>query len=104
MKVTFQTKKLEKQCTIAKETKKVYGNQMADLIHQRIDQIKASENVEELVKFRIGRCHPLHNENNKRRKRVNQYAMDLIHPYRLVFEKKENTIQIANIVSIEDYH
>lgn len=30
--------------------------------------------------------------------------MDLVHPYRLVFEKIDNQIQIAKIVSIEDYH
>ena len=48
--------------------------------------------------------HSLHNENNNKRKRTNQYAMDLVHPYRLVFEKIDNQIQIAKIVSIEDYH
>ncbi len=30
--------------------------------------------------------------------------MDLGHPYRLVFEKIEEEIQIAEIQSIEDYH
>lgn len=84
--------------------KKKYGNEMAYKIHQRIDEIKASENVEILVQYRIGRCHPLYNENNNKRKRTNQYAMDLVHPYRLVFEKIDNQIQIAKIVSIEDYH
>lgn len=104
MKVTYKTKKLEKQCTNANETRKSYGRNMANLIHQRIDQIKAAENVEQLVRYHIGRCHPLHDERNKRRIRVNQYAMDLVHPYRLVFEKIGDEIQIANIVSIEDYH
>ena len=52
--------------------KKKYGNEMAYKIHQRIDEIKASENVEILVQYRIGRCHPLHNENNNKRKRTNQ--------------------------------
>lgn len=30
--------------------------------------------------------------------------MDLVHPYRLVFEKQGNEIQIANILEITDYH
>ena len=30
--------------------------------------------------------------------------MDLVHPYRLVFEKEENQIQLVKITSIEDYH
>ena len=33
-----------------------------------------------------------------------QYAMDLVHPYRLVFEKKGTEIQIAIIMEITDYH
>lgn len=104
MKVTYKSKKLEKRCTIARETIKVYGVNKAELIHQRIDQIKAADTVEHLVQYHIGRCHPLHDENNQRRTRRNQYAMDLGHPYRLVFEKIEEEIQIAEIQSIEDYH
>lgn len=30
--------------------------------------------------------------------------MDLVHPYRLVFEKNGDEIQIANILEIIDYH
>lgn len=103
MKILFRTKKLEKNCTDARLTRKFYG-ESAELIHQRISEIKAADTVEELVKYRIGRCHSLYDENNKRRTRINQYAMDLKHPYRLVFEKIGDEIQIANIVSIEDYH
>lgn len=36
--------------------------------------------------------------------RQNQYAVDLVHPYRLVFEKQGELIQIANIIEIVDYH
>lgn len=82
MKVTYKSKKLEKRCTIVRETIKVYGVNKAELIHQRIDQIKSADTVEHLVQYHIGRCHP----------------------YRLVFEKIEKEIQIAEIQSIEDYH
>ena len=51
-----------------------------------------------MVQFKIGRCHLLKGD------RKNQYAVDLIHPYRLVFEKKGNEIQIAFILEIVDYH
>lgn len=51
-----------------------------------------------MVQFKIGRCHPLKGD------RKNQYAVDLVHPYRLVFEKKGNEIQIAFISEIVDYH
>ena len=41
MKITYKNKKLEKICTNAKVAEKKYGNEMADKIHQRIDQISA---------------------------------------------------------------
>ena len=66
--------------------------------NQRIDEITAAETVEMMIQFHIGRCHPL------RQNRKGQYAVDLVHPYRLVFEKHGNTIQIAHILEITDYH
>lgn len=48
----------------------------------RIDQIKASDSVEQMIQFHIGRCHLLKGN------RKNQYAVDLVHPQRLIFEKK----------------
>ena len=104
LEITFKTNKLEKTCTIASETKKAYGNDMAELIHRRLDQIASADTIDILLIGRIGRCHALHDESHNRRKRKNQYAMDLTQPYRLVFELIDNKIQIANIVSIEDYH
>ena len=71
---------------------------MAKIIHQRIDEITAAESIEEMIKYRIGNCHPLKGN------RKNQYAVDLEHPFRLVFKKKESKIQIAHIIEIIDYH
>ena len=85
-------------CTIASIAEKKYATRMAELIHRRVDQIEAADSVEQLIQFQIGRCHPLHQN------REGQYAMDLVHPMRLVFEKKGNEIQIANIIEITDYH
>ena len=67
-------------------------------IHQCIDEIGAADTVEMMIQFHIGRCHPL-TQNRK-----GQYAVDLVHPYRLVFEKNGDEIQIANILEIVDYH
>ena len=98
MQIDYRTRKLEKVCTIAYEAEKQYGHDMAEKIQQRIDEISAALNVEMMVQFKIGRCHPLKGD------RKNQYAVDLVHPYRLVFEKKGNEIQIAFILEIVDYH
>ncbi len=98
MDITYKTKKIEKICTNVKAADRTYGKEMAEKIHMRIDEITAADTVEMMIQFRIGRCHPLTNN------RKGQYAVDLVHPYRLVFEKHGSEIQIAHIVEIVDYH
>ena len=98
MDITYRNNRLKKICTDAKIAEKMYGRTMADKIHQRIDEIAAADTVEMMIRFHIGRCHSL-TQNRK-----GQYAVDLIHPYRLIFEKKGDSIQIANILEIVDYH
>lgn len=75
-----------------------YGEGMADKITQRIMELQSADNVELLIQYSVGRCHPLNGNRN------GQYAMDLVHPYRLIFEKKGNILQLVRIISIEDYH
>lgn len=98
MKVEYKSRGIEKVCEDASVAERKYGREMAEKIQLRIDQIRAADSVEMMIQFKIGRCHPLH-QNRK-----NQYAVDLVHPQRLVFEKKGNEIQIANIIEIVDYH
>ena len=98
MKIEYSNKGIEKVCTDASVAIKRHGDQMAEKIHQRIDEISAADTVELMIQFKIGRCHPLHQNRN------NQYAVDLIQPYRLIFEKKGNTIQVTRIIEIVDYH
>ena len=98
MDITYRSKKVGKICTDAKAAERAYGKDMAVKIHQRIDEIGAADTVEMMIQFHIGRCHPL-TQNRK-----GQYAVDLVHPYRLVFEKNGDEIQIANILEIVDYH
>ena len=98
MDITYRTKKLEKICTDAKTAEKAYGSRMAELIDQRMGEIAAADSVEMMIQFHLGRCHPL------KQNRKGHYAVDLVHPYRLVFEKHGETIQIAHILEIIDYH
>ena len=71
---------------------------MAGKIIQRVNELTAADSVEMLLKYQIGRCHSLKGD------RKGQFAMDLVHPFRLVFEKSGNKIQVAKIIEIEDYH
>ena len=59
MDITYKTKKLRRICTDAKTAERAYGIEMAAKIHQRIDEISATDSVEVLIKYHIGRCHPL---------------------------------------------
>ena len=98
MDITYKNKKIQRVCTDAKTAERIYGSLMAEMIHQRIAEISAAETVEIMIQFRIGRCHPL-TQNRK-----GQYAVDLVHPYRLVFETNGEDIQIAHILEVVDYH
>lgn len=71
---------------------------MAEKIQQRVDEITAAETVELMIQFRIGRCHPLKGG------RKGQFAVNLVHPYQLVFKIRGTEVQIACILMIEDYH
>lgn len=98
LQIEYNNRALEKVCTDAQEARKKYGQKMAEKIQQRIGEISAAPSVETLVQFKIGRCHALGGNRN------GQYAMDLVHPYRLVFKKNGTDIQIVKILEIVDYH
>ena len=98
MTVEYKNRDIEKTCTKASYAEKKFGLRMAEKIQMRIDQIQAASNVEEMVQYGVGRCHALKGN------RKGQYAMDLVHPMRLVFEKNGSTVQIAVIQEIVNYH
>ena len=72
-------------------------------LYERLQQITQATSIETLIILRLGRCHPLYGD------RLGQYAMDLIHPYRLIFTQYGNTqygntVDIVEIQEIVDYH
>ena len=103
MKIRYRTKKLEKVCTNAKKAQQDWGEKQAEKIFLRVEQLSAADTVDELIAGRIGRCHALTGD------RKDQYAMDLIHPYRLIFSITDDIVQIADVETamiedIKDYH
>lgn len=98
MQVNYKNRQIEKICTNASVAAKKFDKRTVGLIQQRVDEIHAADSVEMLVQFGIGRCHPLVGD------RKGQFAMDLVHPLRLVFEVIRDEIQIAEIQEIVDYH
>lgn len=98
MEIEYKNKGIRKVCTDASYATRKYGSEMACKIDQRIGEIIAADSVEEMIKYQLGRCHPLHQN------REGQYAVDLCHPHRLIFEKKAHTVKIVTIIEIVDYH
>ena len=98
LQVTYKSNNLERTCTNYSIAKRKYGERMAGLIHQRVDELKSASSVDMLVQYSIGRCHPLEGD------RKGEYAMDLVHPYRLIFEHNKTEIYLVRIINIEDYH
>ena len=103
LEIEYKNKKLERQCTIYKEAVRSYGKDMAVKIEQVIGELEAADSVNFLEKHSISRCHALIGN------RKGEFAMDLVHPFRLVFEKKENTIELkrvemVKVTDIINYH
>ena len=98
LQIKFKSKKIESECTDADVARKHFGQQMAEKIQQRMAEIESADNVEQMIQFKVGRCHHLKGD------RKNQYAVDLVQPFRLIFTVKSDLIEIAVIKEIIDYH
>lgn len=100
MDITYKSRELEKICEDKKVSVKSYGIDMANKIKLRINEIRASDSVEEIIQYQIGRCHALVGD------RFGEYAVDLVQPFRLIFIKDDDTkqIKVVKIMEIIDYH
>lgn len=110
MDIYYKTKQLEKTFNKSENLQKEYG-QSADKIKQRLSELAAINNLSEIFKHPSARCHELKGEYK------GKFAVDLKHPYRLIFEpyhdpiptKDDGGIDLVKITTIrilkiEDYH
>ena len=111
MDVTFSTNKLAKLCSTAKEMKAKWGQRMAERLQQRLFELVAADTLDDVPRVPPPRCHELTGDLK------GKLAVDLIHPYRLVFspghdprpEKKDGGLDWAQVTEIVveaviDYH
>lgn len=80
MDVTLRTAKLKKECEVHRNAVRKHGQRMADLIRRRLGELKGAETLEAMRNITGARCHEL------RENRKGQLSVDLVHPYRLIFE------------------
>lgn len=110
MDITFDDNKLRKYANDEKKARQKLGDRRAKLYKQRLDDLKDVDNLEETREL-PGNFHELVGD------RKGQWACNLDHPYRLIFEPHEDPIPTnedgqyiwveikgVEIIEIEDYH
>ena len=111
MEIVFRTRKLAKTFNSLNMLQRAYGDRMARTIAMRIALLNAARTLS-MVPFRPPvRRHQLRGDRDE------QYAVDLVHPYRLVFEPAHeplprrddsgvdtDRVTAIRIVEVIDYH
>ena len=111
MNIAFRTKKLEKTFNSKREMDKTYGDRMARALAIRLAVLRSAQALSMVPSTPPERRHQLHGS------RRGHYAVDLIHPYRLIFKPNHHPvphlpdggIDVAEvtaitIVDVIDYH
>ncbi len=110
MDITFKTAKMEKVFNSERELQREYGKQ-AEVIKRRMAVLRAALTLDQVSHLPPERCHELQPLGN------GIYAVDLKHPWRLVFavaddqvSRKEDggvdktKVTTIEIRAVEDYH
>ena len=88
MEIRFSTRRLERVFGSEREIRRVYGDAMAQVIRRRIALLVMADSLTEVPPLPPARRHSLSGT------RRGQYAIDLAHPYRLIFEPNHNPIPL----------
>jgi proteic killer suppression protein len=104
MKINFRSKKLKKKFESKKELERTYGTRQAKKITQRMNELYAAVSLHDI------KCNPSSGLHQLSGNYKDYLAIDLVHPYRLIFRpedgeiKNYRTITIVEIIKVEDYH
>ena len=96
--VEFKTRKLEKCYAKHKQAVKEFGDQIGRRYIQRINTIKATVDINELMELPTLHCHPLTGD------RKGQYAMNLNGFNRLIFTLEENSLTVVRIEEVSKHY
>lgn len=111
MEITFTSRKLAKTCNSKSNLDRAYGSECAEKVASRLQTLEAADSLADVMKVPQCRCHPLKGD------RAGEFAVDVKHPFRLVFkpahnplpEKEDGGLDLTKVTSveilrIEDYH
>lgn len=88
MEIAFGSRKMEKLCNSSKEMRAKLGDRNARALQLRLTQMKAADTLEDLRRVPGARCHELTGD------RKGQLAVDLVHPWRLIFRPDDNPLPV----------
>ena len=111
MEVLFHDRKLEKVCRDEYRLNRKYGTACARFLVLRLNELRRAKNLEAMRGVSQARCHELKGN------RAGTLAVDLRHPYRLIFEPMGDPIPrkadgglnwtevtIVRVLAVENYH
>jgi proteic killer suppression protein len=96
--IIFKTNTLQKQYEKSAYAISAYGKEIAGKYIERINIIKKSKNVNELISIRTLRCHQLKGD------RKDEWALKLTGFYRLIFTLHGNNLEIARIEEVSKHY
>lgn len=111
MDVEFKSRRLKSACSSEKEGDRTWGAVRARVVRRRLAELVSAAHLGVIQKIPGPRLHPLHGN------RSGEWAVDVVHPFRLVFEIAEEEIPRLDdggvdltrvtsirILAVEDYH
>lgn len=111
MDIAFRTSKIARTLNSVRLLQRVYGPRMAKVIMIRLATLKAAKTLEQVPTTPPDRRHQLRGDRDE------QYAVNLVYPYRLIFEpdhdpipRKEDggidakKVSAITIIEVIDYH
>ena len=111
MDIYFHTTKMQRACSSGKRMVKEWGAKTAKKLKQRLAELHAADNLEDVRRYPAAKCHPLTGD------RRGQVVVALDHPRRLIVEPNHDPIpekpdggldwsQVTSVLVVEvvDYH
>ena len=111
MEIYFRTRRLERTFSSDRNRAREYGPRMARVIRMRMAVLERARTLSDVPIVPPERCHLLGGE------RRGQYAIDLVHPFRLIIRPNHNPVPTREdggidtdrvtsiaIMEVVDYH
>lgn len=96
MEIEWHNHEIQKKMSNMEELRKIIGIELAKMVKLRFNQIEATENFQEFMKYGFGKPHPL--KGNMKR----YFGVGITGNYRLVVMPKGN--QKIIVRGVIDYH